>query len=168
LHESIVALCENTKPHDTCRTKDDNRRLRYEIRSVEVFLPGQALAGTEWSQHVAGVIRVHRETRKRSSSTGLWRESEETAHYIADFVPSAQDAAHAIRTHWGVENRLHYVRDGSFAEDASRIRINPGIFARLRSFAANILRFNGVENIANMRYRIAISGIDAFRSLRFM
>jgi hypothetical protein len=40
------------------------------------------------------------------------------------------------------KNRAHYVRDVTFAEDASRIRCNPGIFASLRSFAANILRFN--------------------------
>jgi hypothetical protein len=60
--------------------------------------------------------------------------------------------------------RLHYARGATFAGDASRNRINPGIFARLRSFAANILRFNG----ANMCYRIAISGIDASRSLTFM
>lgn len=45
---------------------------------------------------------------------------------------------------------------------------NPGIFARLRSFAANILRFNGAENIADMRYRITLGGIDALRSMRFM
>jgi hypothetical protein len=46
------------------------------------------------------------------------------------------------RDHWGIENRSHYARDVTFAEDASRIHINPGIFARLRSFAYNILRFN--------------------------
>jgi hypothetical protein len=34
-------------------------------------------------------------------------------------------------------------------EDASRIRINPGIFARLRSFALNILRANEEQNITN-------------------
>lgn len=39
------------------------------------------------------------------------------------------------------------MRDTRFAEDASRIRRNPSIFALLRSFALNLLRFNGVENI---------------------
>ena len=36
----------------------------------------------------------------------------------------------------------HHVRDVTLREDASRIRKNPGIFARIRSFAYNILRFN--------------------------
>ena len=60
------------------------------------------------------------------------------------------------------------MRDGSFAEDASRIRKSPGVFARLRSFAANILRFNQTKNMANTRYRIAIGGIPALRSMTFM
>jgi tRNA (Thr-GGU) A37 N-methylase len=50
----------------------------------------------------------------------------------------------------------------------SRIRHNPGVFARLRSFAPNILGFNGVENVSDARYRIALGGLDALRSLRFM
>jgi hypothetical protein len=66
------------------------------------------------------------------------------------------------------KNRSHYVRDGNFREDASRIRCNPGIFARPRSFASNILRFNGVENVCDTRYRITLGGLDALGSLRFM
>jgi predicted transposase YbfD/YdcC len=66
--------------------------------------------------------------------------------------------AQAIRQHWAIENRSHYVRDGSFREDASRIRCNPGIFARLRSFATNIFRFNDVENVSDTRYRITLGG----------
>ena len=60
------------------------------------------------------------------------------------------------------------MRDVTFAEDASRIRCNPGIFARLRSFAANILRFNNVSNVSNARYRIAFGGIDAILDMRVM
>src|ERR1700722_3303729 len=63
-------------------------------------------------------------------------------------------------------HRYHYIRDGSFAEDASRIRCNPGIFARLRSFAANILRFNGVHNVTDGRHRIAFGGIRAILAMR--
>ena len=65
-------------------------------------------------------------------------------------------------------HRSHYVRDGSFAEDASRIRCNPGIFARLRSFAANILRFNGIHNVSDGRHRIAFGGISAILAMRVM
>ena len=76
--------------------------------------------------------------------------------------------AQAIRNHWAIENRLHYVRDVGLREDDSRVRCKPGILARLRSFAANILRFNKIKNVSDARYRIAIGGPQALASLRFM
>ena len=44
----------------------------------------------------------------------------------------------------------------TFAEDASRIRNNPDIVARLRSFAYNLIRASGCENIHNARWRAAL------------
>ena len=49
------------------------------------------------------------------------------------------------------------MRDATFAEDASRIRKNPDIAARLRSFAYNLLRAGPHENIKNARWR---AGLD--------
>jgi hypothetical protein len=40
------------------------------------------------------------------------------------------------------------VRDVTLGEDQSRIRTNPHIFAKLRSFALNILRYNQVDNVS--------------------
>ena len=51
-------------------------------------------------------------------------------------------------------------RDVTLDEDRSRIRTNPGIFARLRSFAANILRFNQKRSISQDRYANALGGIS--------
>ena len=45
------------------------------------------------------------------------------------------------------------MRDTAFAEDASRIRKNPDIAARLRSFAYNLIRAAGGSNIRNARWR---------------
>ncbi len=76
--------------------------------------------------------------------------STERRYYITSLQSThTRKFATAVRAHWGIENRNHYVRDVSMLEDASRIRINPGIFARTRSFALNILRANGEENIAD-------------------
>jgi hypothetical protein len=57
---------------------------------------------------------------------------------------------------WCIENGSHYVRDTAFAEDASRIRKNPDIVARLRSFAYNLTRASGCDNIRNARWRAAL------------
>jgi len=61
-----------------------------------------------------------------------------------------------IRGHWRIENGSHYGRDVAFAEDASRIRKNPDIVARLRSFAYNLIRASGADTIKNARYRAAL------------
>ncbi|MGX4694572.1 hypothetical protein [Streptomyces sp. JNUCC 63] len=51
---------------------------------------------------------------------------------------------------WVIENRLHFVRDTAFREDASKIRTGhgPENMATLRSFAINQLRTAGHTNIA--------------------
>jgi hypothetical protein len=53
-------------------------------------------------------------------------------------------------------------------EDKSRIRINPDIFARLKSFALNILRANKVANIANELYSncIDIGNILKYKGIK--
>jgi predicted transposase YbfD/YdcC len=62
-----------------------------------------------------------------------------------------------IRGHWGIENANNYVRDVTLGEDRSRIRKNPGILARLRSFALNIMRHEGVENVSHELYMNALN-----------
>ena len=168
LHHAVTTLCETTAPLDSVRTADKRRRSRHEVRCIEVFAPGNGLADTEWVEHVQAVIRVSRDTLTRSAATGLWRAASETAFFVSDIILPAAVFAKAIRGHWSIENRSHYVRDGSFAEDASRIRFNPGIFARLRSFAANVLRFNGAHNVTDARHRIAFGGIGALLAMHFM
>ena len=111
---------------------------------------------------------MRRDRLERSAETGLWKDASETAYYVAGFEPTAAFAAHAIRRHWAIENRLHYTRDGTMGEDASRVRKNPGIMARIRSFAANILRANKVTNMADARYRNALGGLDHLADYTFM
>ena len=168
LHHAVAALCGTAAPLDRTLTADKKRHSRDEARLVEVFSPGDSLVDTEWADHINAVIRVTRDVLTRSAATGLWRATSETALFVSNVVPPAAVCADTIRNHWSIENRSHYVRDGSFAEDASRIRCNPGIFARLRSFAANILRFNSVQNMSNGRYRIALGGVEAMLSLSVM
>ena len=91
--------------------------------------------------------------------------SFESSFYLSNRPVLAGTAAAAIREHWGIENKLHYTRDVTLREDASRIRRNPGIFARIRSFAYNILRFNQSDTIAQDRYAAALGGLDALCAL---
>jgi hypothetical protein len=55
-----------------------------------------------------------------------------------------------LQGHWGIENRVHHVRDITQGEDASRIRTHhgPRVMAVLRNTALNLAHFAGHSNIA--------------------
>ena len=136
----------------------DLARGRQEDRTVTVFAAGDALDRTDWQPLVKTIIRVSRHTLTFQAATGQWKPRSEIAYYASSASNlSASDWQTVIRGHWSIENCNHYVRDVSCGEDKSRIRCNPGIMARTRSCALNILRHNGVPNVAKALWAGAIN-----------
>jgi hypothetical protein len=101
----------------------------------------------------------------RSAKTGLLSSTTETASYVSNKPLDASRGAQAIRAHWGIETTSHYSRDVTLGEDRSRIRCNPGVFARLRSFGFNILKANRTSTLSQDRYRAALGGFDGLSQL---
>ena len=130
-----------------------------------MFGAADKLAGTDWHLHVAAIIRVEREVYTRNAKTGLPRRSSETAFHVSNTPITAARAAEVVRAHWAIENTSHYSRDVTLGEDRSRIRANPGVFARLRSFAFNILKANRTNTLSQDRYRAALAGISNLMAL---
>src|SRR4051812_38318185 len=164
LRQKIESLCASGTPVETVTTIDQ-ARSRHETRTVTVFEAASVAADTEWQSHLAAVACVTRELLTRNAKTGLWKSTSETAFYLSNAPATAPRFASAIRGHGGIENKEHYTRDVTMHEDDSRIRCNPGIFARLRSFAYNILRTNQTDTINQDRYRAALGGIDYLLNL---
>ena len=132
-----------------------------------MFEAKPAVAETEWDPHVAAIIRVERTVHHFLPATGRWKPSFEISLYLSSRPIAARTAAVAVRQHWGIENTSHYSRDVTFREDASRIRKNPGVFARLRSFAYNILKCNQTDTIPQDRLAAAFGGLKSMFSMTF-
>lgn len=66
----------------------------------------------------------------------------ETRYYISSLPPDPINIAKAIRSHWSIENSLHWVLDVSFNEDQSRIRKGhaPQNIGMIRHIALNMLK----------------------------
>ena len=159
LSQKIQEIATTTAPIAAVGSRTRGRN-RDERRTVTVFDPVEEFAGTEWHPHVAAIVRVERKVFTRIVSSGLWDWSTETAFYVSNIKLAAMNAADAIRGHWQIETTSHHSREFTFGEDKSRIRTNPGVFARLRSFAFNILKSNKTSTTSQDRYRAALAGID--------
>jgi len=96
------------------------------------------------------------ESTRRSGDT----ITAEARHYLSSVPADARALYQAIRGHWGIENRLHWVLDLAFHEDASRVRADhaPENLAIVRHIALNLLRRDPSRRIglANSRLRAAL------------
>ncbi len=110
------------------------------------------------------LIRV--ESERQLTKGGLTIVMTEVRYYIASFQATAQEFARRIRGYWGVENKVHYVRDVPQGEDKSRIRTTPlvQIFAVARNFALNLYRSHLFNNMAQAQRKCTF-GIDTLKQL---
>jgi predicted transposase YbfD/YdcC len=102
--------------------------------------------------HAAQVLQVTRKTRDlRDGNIRRWRT---VVVYAVTSLAFAQASparlADLIRGHWAIENGLHYVRDVTFAEDASRVRTGtaPQVMVCLRNLVIGALSRAGPVNLA--------------------
>lgn len=70
------------------------------------------------------------------------KESKDVRYYISSLLSNAEQILQAVRKHWSIENKLHWVLDVALNEDRSRIRKDqaPENFAVLRHIALNLLK----------------------------
>ena len=82
------------------------------------------------------------------------KETFETRYYISSLPVSVKQFAHAVRSHWGIENSCHWSLDMTYREDESRLR-EPHLrenFAWLNRFTLSLLKQHpGKDSIAMRR-----------------
>jgi len=91
----------------------------------------------QWTS-LQSLVRVQAE--RFSKSTGA--SERETRYYISSLAPEAPRINRAIRQHWHIENKLHWVLDVGFHEDHSRKRAGHAAqnFSLMNRIALNLLK----------------------------
>jgi len=85
-----------------------------------------------------GLEAIGKVTRTRETGDKI---STETAYYLFSTPITAERGGEVVRSHWGVENRLHWRLDVTMNEDAARNRMDngPHNLAVLRHMALNVM-----------------------------
>ena len=106
------------------------------------------------------VFCIERITTDLQSQVVKGRKTTRELCYGVSSIPPAPNAAERLldinRGHWGIENRVHHVRDRTYDEDRSQVRTasRPQVMATLRNVAISILRIRGTRNIAKRTRRL--------------
>jgi len=148
LHAQLAALPWRHVPvAHQAREKGHGRAERRTMKTTAVA------AGLAFP-HAAQAIQIVR--RRRPLTGRKW--STETVYAITSMTviqARPADLARFIRGHWGIEDRLHWVRDVTYDEDRSQVRTGngPRVMASLRNLAIAVLRLTGHTSIAaGLRY----------------
>ena len=154
LEEEVHATCKSNRPiSDSCTQEKGHGRI--ETRRCEVFDKGLIVDFDNRWKNLSTVIKI---TSTREFLTSGKIETQER-FYISSLNPD-NDFNASIRSHWSVENNLHWVLDMIFREDEQRKRAKHAAenFGVVRKIALNLLKKDaGKESLRSKRLKAAWS-----------
>ena len=144
--QTIVSHVEHDKGHGRIE-----RREVSVIREVDWLSGDRRFPGELRLPGAACLVRVQADVERGGQARN------ETRYYISSATLDAPRAAQAVRGHWGIENRLHWVLDVTFKEDQSRLRKGFGArnMAVVRHFALNLVRAAADQKSLKLRRKRA-------------
>jgi predicted transposase YbfD/YdcC len=138
VHEAFMAHAEGDFADPSLKRIKTVERSHGRDETREYFIaeaPAALVRGGQWKD----VRSIGMVTRTRVVNV---EEADEIVYYVSSLPPKVKQFAKAVRGHWGIENRLHWSLDVTFAEDQSRVRKDhsPLNLGMLRRLALSILR----------------------------
>jgi predicted transposase YbfD/YdcC len=141
LHEDVARFFEDNVLSSACATHKtiDAGHGRIEERFIRVIDARDWLCAMhqQWKDLRSIVAIMSTRTQKKTGQA-----STETRYYITSLPPDPVLLLDAVRSHWGIENTLHWSLDVTFGEDKSRLRKDNAAanMAIIRKAAFNTLK----------------------------
>lgn len=165
LQEDVVASFAEAAASDFADTVHDHAETvnkghgRIEVRKSWVISDPEVMGWINSHHRWPGLAAIGLIQSERRIGEKVEAESR---YYILSRPLTAAEFAQAVRSHWGIENSVHWVLDVAFHEDASRIRAGYAAenFATLRHMALNMLRRRPTKRGASIRTRRLLAGWD--------
>ncbi len=112
---------------------------RIETRKCSVITDFGHIEDPERWERLQTIIKIE-STREFKNSDKPTQTA--TRYYISSLEADPEDFQKAVRSHWGIENKLHWALDVAFSEDASRKRTGNSAqnFSILKKIALNLLK----------------------------
>lgn len=154
LHEQVQhafntqrsALVDDQIDYGHGRIEQRNCQVIEDLKWVDEF--------GEW-KGLTTIIKLNSESHDLNKG----ESTKETRYYISSLKGDPSLINQAIRSHWGIENKVHWILDVSFREDDSRVREGNAAqnFSLIRRIALNLLKNwgSGKIGIQNKRLKLA-------------
>jgi predicted transposase YbfD/YdcC len=155
LHAAVAGRFARGGKRSTAQRREPSTHDRHESRRATVIRDTSVAAASRFP----GVVALARVTSRRRSR-GKRAEKPAVRYYLLSKYLPAKRLLATVRSHWGIENRLHWVLDVVFDEDGNRSRKDnaPENLAILRRLALNIIRCHPAR--ISMRQKIKRAGWD--------
>ena len=159
-----VDKTNTTKSKARRRTTQEKSRGRQETRHYTIMpLPDSMSAQSEKWSGLRSIGRVVREIERDGKQTS------ETSYYITSLESKVGLFSGSVRSHWGIENSLHWVMDVVFGEDQSRIRQGHAAenTSFLRRFVTTLLKQDTSKSSLKQKRKEAAWDTDFLEKLLF-
>lgn len=165
LHKSAVEFFEKNKEKSSVEFHQthDKKHGRIETRKYYITSDLDQFSSTEKFKDIKsiGMVEATREVNDKIST--------HVRYFITSLEPEPKLFAKAVRTHWSIENSLHWVLDVIFGEDYSRSRKDNSAknLAALRKIAINLVKADKASK-KSIKVRRLLAGMDQHYLLRLL
>ena len=155
LFEAVTQQFTRSGPRSSIKQTEVSTHDRSESRTATV-IRNASLAKLHRFPGIAAIGRITSRRRLR----GAHADTPLVRYYVLSKYMSPKRLQQVTRSHWGIENRLHWILDVHFSEDDNRARKDhaPENLSLIRKLALNILQ--ALPHQASIRRKIKRAGWD--------